>query len=217
MQNHKIQLLDDKIDHRYELLDRKIDHRDGLLDDKIDHRFQLLNDKIDHRYELLDRSDQRLDDKIDFRYQLLDRSDQRLDDKIDHESELLDGKIDHRYELLDGKIDHRYELLNDMIDFYYRLLVGRTKRNCRGSNRKIDAGDRQLFEMLLDLTNRVAKLEGAGNVNGGSAAQSEGLGAQPESPIGQARQAVRDQGQAGQRVDESESEPDAEESPETAR
>jgi len=206
VQNHKIQLLDDKIDHRYELLDRKIDHRDGLLDDKIDHRFQLLNDKIDHRYELLDRSDQRLDRKIDFRYELLDRSDQRLDDKIDHESELLDGKI-----------DHRYELLNDMIDFYYRLLVGRTKRNCRGSNRKIDAGDRQLFEMLLDLTNRVAKLEGAGNVNGGSAAQSEGLGAQPESPIGQARQAVRDQGQAGQRVDESESEPDAEESPETAR
>ena len=199
MQNHKIQLLDDKIDHRYELLDRKIDHRDGLLDDKIDHRFQLLNDKIDHRI------------------QLLDRRDERLDDKIDHESQLLDDKIDHRYELLDGKIDHRYELLNDMIDFYYRLLVGRTKRNCRGSNRKIDAGDRQLFEMLLDLTNRVAKLEGAGNVNGGSAAQSEGLGAQPESPIGQARQAVRDQGQAGQRVDESESEPDAEESPETAR
>ena len=177
MQNHKSQLLDDKIDHRYR-----------LLDDKIDHRFQLLNDKIDHRVQLLDRSDKRLDDKFD-----------------------------HKSQLLDDKIDHRYELLNDLIAFYYRLLGDRGKRNYLGRNRKIDAGDRQLFEMLLDLTNRVAKLEGAGKVSGCSAAQSEGLGAQPKPPIDEVRQAVRDQGQAGQRVDEPESEPDAEESPETAR
>ena len=177
MQNHKSQLLDDKIDHIYRLLGDKIDHRFQLLSDKIDHRFQLLSDKIDHKSQLLDRRDKRLDDKI----------------------------------------DHRYELLNDKIAFYYRLLGDRGKRNYRGPNRKIDAGDRQLFEMLLDLTNRVAKLEGTGKVSGCSAAQSEGLGAQPEPPIDQARQAVRDQGQAGQRVDEPESEPDAEESPETAR
>ena len=174
------------------------------------HDIQLLDDKIDFKSELLDRSDQRLDRKIDFESEL-------LDDKIDHGYELLDDKIDFKSKLLDDKIDHRYELLDDMIAFDYRLLGDRIERNYQGLNRKIDTVDRQLLATVLDLACRVAKLEGTGNVNGGSAAQSEGLGAQPKPPIGQARQAVRDQGQADQRVDEPEPEPDAEKSPETAR
>ena len=100
-----------------------------------------------------------LDSKIDVLDGKIDSEAGALDGKIDSKSGALDGKIDSKIDALDGKIDSKIDALDSKIESEIAMLRSDLGAEISALRSDMNEGFAQVHAVLLDHTDRLARLE----------------------------------------------------------
>ena len=189
-------------------IDEKVDAASARLEAKGDANFDKLDKKADANFDKLDKKADANHDKLDTKIdEKVDAASARLEAKGDANFDKLDKKADANFDKLDKKADANHDKLDTKIDEKVDAASARLEAKADANHDKLDKkGEerhREVQATLLDLTYKVGKLDGAGDVNDGSADQSRQSSLRPNNDPAPTPSGAPDPARIAERYDRS--------------